>query len=206
MKKKTVILGSILAVFLLLMTPNISAINSHSVKIEIKEKIQHVENTIDGTDHNTLFQSIFTTLLKNIDNIDWTLLLRLYYLILSIAYIWITITSIGSGNLNIVEFLSDCLSEAVIMVFVTIYLNFTFGNNITIPKLIAGFVWGALYPILALPFMLNIVLYGEPRGPLAMFYYNLFLYMFGNEIDTESIQIMNSNLFQNAGISEILTN
>ena len=92
------------------------------------------------------------------------------------------------------------------MVFLTIYLNYISGRNITIQKLIAGFIWGALYPILALPFMLNIALYGEPRGPLAIFYYNLYRYMLGDEIDIELDKIMNSNLFQSTGINQIITN
>lgn len=207
MKKKTVIFGSILAIFLLLMTPNISAINAHSAETEIKERIQHLENTIDETNHNMLFQSIISTYLKNISNIDWNgLFMRIFYLLFSIVYILITITSIGSGDFSIYEFLSDCLLEAVVMVFLTIYLNYISGRNITIQKLIAGFIWGALYPILALPFMLNIAFYGEPRGPLAMFYYNLYRYMLGDEIDIESVKILNSNLFQSAHINDIITN
>ena len=61
MKKETVIFGSILAVFLLLMSPNISAINAHSAETEIKERIQHLEKNFDGKNGNIFFHSKIST-------------------------------------------------------------------------------------------------------------------------------------------------
>jgi len=207
MKKETVIFGSILAVFLLLMTPNISAINAHSAETEIKERIQHLENTIDRTDQFTFLNSIFTPFFNKIGDIDWfDLIMRIYYTILTIGYISMIISNIISGDLNIGEFLSNCILEGVILLFITIYFNFMLGQNITISKLIAGFIFGVLSPILGLPYMLNIIFYGEPRGPLALFFYNLFRYTIFDEIDTQSEKIMNSNLFQSTGINQITTN
>ena len=62
MKKGTLIFGSLLAVFLMLMIPNISAMNAQAMRTAVEEKINTYKNSVTNTktkSANSLFSLHF---------------------------------------------------------------------------------------------------------------------------------------------------
>lgn len=99
MKKKTILFGSLLAVFLMLMIPNIGAVEYNSVKDTVESKM----NSIQGkcTTKFSALQSLIRTLSKKEINLDLIGLILSLFLIsfMPLLSVYQVFETIKEGNI-----------------------------------------------------------------------------------------------------------
>ncbi len=149
--KITIIFGCLLAVFLMLMVPNISAVQYHNVKNAVNEKIEeYISETVsfdelnnERNDHSSIrmvglgFILSFLLVRKSLDSVLQLILLRIF------TICWYSIISPLNGILA---------GDNIFRIFI---------------RFIAGFVFGIICPLFWLSIGFNLLFFEKIIGPIA---------------------------------------
>ena len=165
MKYRSIMIGTIISCFLILAMPLIPAVNNQNIKHAVNEEINNIKLDIeekylikvdkiieifDKLDLEKLFYRFGALFLLLINTINIVLLIE-------INALWVYFVGYGTT-----------------WTLLSIILHLLNGAEVNLISLILAFIAGIIISTLYIPVGLNMLLFGELRGPLAVLYEALF--------------------------------